>query len=231
VNITFELTGGLSNAASVYVNASIDKTHWETFELTTLVKTDTYKTHFSGTIGPFNESGFYYLKAYAKFHTTILAESYLRLEVEEIVGIIFVGYESKTKMFSDEKQYLEVSIAVLGDNLNEKTVRVTYEEQPEDQEPGKMQLVDGTENVFTDNLGPLPTGIEMVHIRFSANTTDGKQYRSSIYFSFIEEQKAPEGFWLSTFPVIMVSVLVLGMLYLSFFMSKVGPKNDFEKIE
>ncbi|NHJ49128.1 MAG: hypothetical protein FK733_15175 [Asgard group archaeon] len=193
-----------------------------------LVKFDTLvgnKALFNATIGPFTKVGEYQLKVNATESGVEVDTAYYRFDVEEIVGIVFLNLSYNVKEQDDTKQYIDIEIDVLGNDIKLGSMYVIAD-QEEHSEPDKLNKKTGSSHTYWALLGPTNSWEETVRLTFTANTTSDVQYNNSNFIILKGNSYVPESFWRGKFPAILLgSVFVICMTIVVIMNQRKAPRQ------
>ncbi|MHA1220319.1 MAG: hypothetical protein ACTSQB_01155 [Candidatus Heimdallarchaeota archaeon] len=228
VTITVRLIWSDANLSQVYAHYSSDLGNWTTIEFNKTDASNARQVYFTGDLGPFDQVGDYYLKINATRISEIATLTY-RFSVENVAGIIFVDFSYKVKTQSDFTEYADILINVLGDDIKEGTLYVSSPQQPEGENPFKLELVEGSKTTYKDTIGPINTWGKVIVLTFEAKTNSNVLFNDSSFYIVKSTVYIPEEFWTGKFPAIAVSVVVFGAYFISFFASKRKPPKNFDK--
>ena len=216
------------NISTVYAHYSLDgQQNWTSISLMRTRTVSEYQAIFSGDIGPFAQAGMYYLKVNATRFSVEHASLYLQFEVVKAVGIVFLDFSFVINIDAENKQYANLQITVLGEDVLPATVYVFPTLPNNVINKTKLFLLDGTNYTYVGQLRPINTWLDKTPLTFLANTSAGTQYHSSTFFLLKGQISVPESFWRSKFPAILMgSVLMLSMSVI-FIMARRKPPKTF----
>jgi len=225
-NITMLFQSPEVNSSDVSAHYSVNGINWTTIILTKTETLSETRVLFKGTLGPFLKSGEYQLKINATESNTEYDSVFYRFDVLKIRGIIFVDLSYRVKEQSDQSQQIDVSINVLGDDIKIGSVYVSTDQQEEDENPYKLNYVDGSNFTYFATIGPTNTWQKIIRATFFANTSDDIKYVNSNFIILKQTVYVPEKFWTSKFPAIIFGAIVMGAMTTVFIMNRRrGPKK------
>jgi hypothetical protein len=227
ITYRFLLEGSGANLSQVTLSYSQDQSSWSAVIIFNKSAWDNNDTaYFKGTIGPFAEVGYYYLKVNATLGGEDITALYTRIEVEPITGLKFTNFQYRFKTFSDGKTYFDVFIDILGDNLAPLTVNVLVDKQDDNYPPERMNPVVNTSFTFrATNIGPTNSWDGTIFLTFQANTTSGEYYNNTDYFITISESFPPENFLTSQLPALLVSLFSIGSVGTVFVLNRMSRRG------
>ncbi len=230
VDISLLLLGPQANVSThVYVHYSQNLMDWITTEFLDLTSISSTSAMFDGSIGPFNETGEYYLIMNAtRGLSTELARSYFRINVVSVQGLLFVDLAYDVRVLETNDQYADIYINVLGDVKN-NTIEAFFDQQEEDEDPYLLTPYQGSKYKYNVTIGPINRWDNFVQIIFTANTTSGTMYENSDYFFYKEYARPKEDFWRSKFPAIIIGGGVVIAVSVIFILSRTGPPKTFDE--
>jgi hypothetical protein len=223
-NMTVMFLSSEINTAVIEGHYSVDGINWTTVAFTkigVLLDSDeqpTNKALFNTSLGPFVEAGEYQLKINATSGFTEYAASYIRFTVIEVEGIVFLDLSYSVKL-SDQDQFIDVEVVVLGDDIKLGSVSLATD-QEEHNETETMNLKAGTNHTYWAILGPSNTWDKIIRVTFSANTSDDTQYTNDNFFILKQIVNPPEKFWSSKFPAILVGAVFVILVFTIYIMNK-----------
>jgi len=229
IDISLFLLGPQANVSThVYVHYSQNLIDWVTTEFIDLTSISTTSAIFHGSVGPFNQTGEYYIIMNAtRGVSTELARSYYRINVVPVQGLIFVDLTYNIRLLNTSEQFADVYINVLGDVKN-NTVEAFFDQQEEDEDPYLLTPYLGSKYKYNVTIGPINRWDNFVRITFTANTTSGTMYENADYFFYKEYARPKEDFWRSRFPAIIIGGGVVIAVSVIFILSRTGPPKIFD---
>lgn len=228
VNITMLFQSPEVNLTDISAHYSVNGINWTTIVLTKTESLLNNRALFGGTLGPFIKSGEYQLKINATRINTEYASAFYRFDVMKIRGIIFIDLSYKVKEQSDQSQHIDVFINVLGDDIKVGSVYLLSDQQEEDEEPYKLNLLAGSNFTYSVTIGPTNTWQKIIGVTFFANTSDNTKYINSNFIILKEYIFIPEKFWTGKFPAILLGAVIIGAMTTVFIMNRRRSPKKFD---
>ncbi|MCF2142827.1 MAG: hypothetical protein K9W42_03930 [Candidatus Heimdallarchaeota archaeon] len=215
------------NISTVYAHYSLEQQNWASISLTRSRTVSEYQAIFSGQIGPFAQAGEYYLKINATRFSVEHASLYLQFEVVKAVGIVFVDFSFDIHLDTENNQYADLQITVLGEDVLSESVYVVPTLPNKVVNKTKLYLLEGTNYTYVGKISPINTWLDKTPLTFLANTSSGIQYKSSTFFLLKGLVSIPESFWRSKFPAILISSILILSMSTIFIMARRKPPKTF----
>lgn len=231
VNLKVEFESDESSLADLELHYSSDGNNWETKEMILEKQLTDNSSLFQVDFGPFSEVGIYFVQVNATIGSTLLAQVNTQIIVEEIKGLIFLDFDHQITSLTNGTQYINVQVSILGENLDNSTIRAVFNQPTDNETIVKMNVVNDSILRFNGTIGPVDEWDENVQIQFKANTTGGDNYQSAIFIFTKSPPVYPEDFWRQKFPAIIVGVFAVVAMGIIFIIARRrAPKAaDFEK--